>query len=539
MPTTNLGSNITRFNVGHAAEVLNADGSVLHTAAALSTHTGNHTTVADGQIVQNLRITGDTLCRHKNVSYINCEHQRRVFNQFPSDHQKPPTIRDTKMEWCRVIGNEQGGGVVLSGATLYRCEVTGFGDLFHPWGGHHKYIECYAGPPKQINGDPSQGGQRTHCDPWETAGGETTNPGHLSLLIQSCKIECFPFTSGQNQYARIGLNAPLAPSTSGGFNFETGLCKNTTFRDNHVWGDYSQMFYILAKGQDGYPRPVAIFDNVFQKFAGRATYGASALLNNDGKAEVFWGRNRDYDTGATVAAFYNSPTNVRGPIKDPGPASNWPSWYIDKPPPPPPPPPLGVAIETPTDGSTFTTGSQVFFGKGIPPETDTAGNFNFYDYYAENEAAGTVWLDHDRPGALNNGYTFTGITTDGVSAVDRTTGQTKVILGETTLKMVGRRTDGTSPEDSITVTFGEVDPPPPPPLDIAFEPSLEFEWEGVPDVDTVTGGIPDEFVKRFFRRIPTAWRTEWYWGDNRTDSPSEPAREVIRSGGIYVYKGQE
>lgn len=322
--------------VTNAAELIGSDTTGPAPGVTLSTHTGDYHTLADG-VVRNLRITGETKIKH-DVTFEDCVHEQSIYKDPQGTSS---TVRNhVRLNRCKVVApfgyssasGGKGFGIHVTDLIAVRTELAGFEDLTHPWGGEWEWIDSYAHSPCWDPDSLQSGG--THCDPFETRGHIPSNPGHELLLIVGSRLDTFPFQIGQPVGSRIGQHSPKS-ATSGVCNFETGKCKNTYIYKNFIWGDFSQMFYFLDKGED-HPQPNGIFDNIFRRFDGREMYGSHSLLNGgsnadgSGKAPVDWGRNYDYDTGAEVAGGYTSPTNINAILTEAGPASSYPQPSVSQ-----------------------------------------------------------------------------------------------------------------------------------------------------------------------------------------------------------------
>jgi hypothetical protein len=555
-PTPNIGQLISRTNTGPSAVVT---GSSPHAAADMALHTGNFTTSSDGEVVQAKNITGLLLIRNNNVKVTDCKARGVVI----SDNKEGIVVRWS--EFGNATGNDtdNGGTTCFQGGgyTLYRCQFYGWVDLLRSRWGDMKVVECWLGPMYADPNGHSDGG-RAHCDPNQPhppPGGGTFK----SLLMQGCRIDSFVFEKGENYLTRMGSVAN-GPATAGFINTEYGVCSNGTVRDCYIDGNYSQCCYIIngdnnthngrpadAKENPGIPLPPpanwVFIDNIFKsRRANSNRYGSTSFMNfgkyaaqSTPEPTITWGRNVDADSGATLAAFYKTyaegTNHSWSKTKNAGPSDTYPSYYTTGPPPPPPPPndTVTLLVTTPADESTHTSGPLVFVGGPDAAQDDSAANYNYFNYYLEYvNAEGNVITAHlDRDNATNNtGFTFSTITTGGVTFTDRSSVQ-HTVLGEATLRIVGERKDGTGPKGEITVTFGE-EVGPPGATDVEFTPTITGFMAGKITVDTTTGGIDPAFIERVSRSVPATYRVRFVWKDSRN------GREVVYVDGIPIYKGQ-
>lgn len=525
-PTPNMGQLVNATNTGYNASDLSA--------ITLSTHTGDYNTTANGQTITGLHITGQVRVRHDDITFRRCKIDKSCWNDPWTTFR-----RRVRFENC-TIGltggyeakfDNSGGGMRISDFVIYRCNIFGFEDLIHPLQGNNVIYQCYLHHPYHDLASRNQGGGDTHNDPVQMPAQyvdlKPVPLGFSSMLIQGNRFETFYFEKGQTATGTV----MRGPATSGAFNFEFGNANNTTFRDNYVDGDYSQAIYNINGNNPGVgagaPKGTVIIDNIFKKR--RPLYGSKSFMNFGGST-VVWGRNVDADDGTVLKPFYTTyQGSSNGNTTPAGPSSNYPS-FTGTPPPPPPPASVELVIDSPADASTHTSGSVLFHGGADTGAGDSADNYNWFDYYAlyTNDAGNAVeaFLDHDAPTA-NTGFTFTGVTSAGVTFTDRA-GVTRSVKGPMTLRLRGLRKDGTVPVKDITVTFGTVTPP----SATGFAVPITATTLTNLDVDQTEGGVPNELVRTLIRFKPTP------------DTGSYPAhketgQELVRSGGRWIVKGSD
>lgn len=545
--TPNTGESIGKGNTGYNASDL--------TPISLSTHTGQFNTTANGQVVEGLDITGHVRVRHDNVTFRRCRIHASVWHDPIGTPRKGLKIEnceigvDTGYE-ARSFNQNNGSGIRGYDLLVWRTNIYGFEDIISPLSGNHIIAQCYIHHPyhdlssdNYVESDGSRGD--SHNDPVQPPGNRP--PGWSSLLVAGCRFETFYFEKGGR--ASTTGTTMNGPSTAGCINIEHGNCRNTTIRDCYIDGDYSQCMYFISgnNNQQSYsPGPNVVIDNIFVHR--RAIFGAKSFINS-GQSVVTWGgsignRRKDNNELLTKPFYTSYQGNPNGSWTQAGASSSYPNYGG----PPPgggggpgdgdPQTGIGVVISSPSDGATFTTGGFTFLGGADTSEevNDSNTNYNFFDYYvsystAENpEVSAEAFLDHDS--ATNNtGFAFSGITDEGVTFVDRSSVQ-HTVRGEMTLILRGRRKDGSTVTDTISVTVGTPVLPPVSTSDIEFTPTMEAEADGVITINTATGGI-GEAVERVPVLIPVTYRTEWYWRDSRN------LREVIFVGATPVYRGQE
>ena len=533
-PTKNIGDLVTRLNCGPAADIVRPNGEVVHAPRTLSLHSGVFNTTQSGQVIQDKKITGAVRIGHDDVIFINCWFDDASVHITGTFRRKPQLL------WCRALSPEgyedfrdnSSGGIRLSDFLIYRTEVGGYIDLIHPVGGDWMIIESILHSPYHDLASRHQGADSpdAHCDLIQPPG---NNPiGWNSGLVQGVKFEAYQFEKGMV----AGTKVPRGLATSGLINVEWGQAKNTTIRDSSYEGYASQC--LMFQSTHGTVVGTVVVSNHFKKQqAGGPRYAAKGFMNAH-QTTFKWGGNLDVETGESITGFYSSPGNSNGNPQDAGSVDQYRTYYVNG-----RTPAIGdpggsnpgttvfPKIESPLDGAVISSGTHVFFGQADPDQDDSNDNYTFWDYLAQNEDVGTVFLDHDRIDS-NSGYTFTDVAADGVDVVDRTTNTTKRLYGTTELQLRGIRNDGTNPTEKITVFFGEEEEPPPPPTDIETRFVVEAIVEGEVEFDTNTGGVDKAFVKNLYRLVPVAFKREWYRGDVRD------GREVVPVGDDFVYKDQ-
>lgn len=534
-----IGQSISLANTGPAANVASSAMGP-HSARTLTTVTGTYNTTANGQTISDKSFTGLVLIKHDNVIFDSCEFLADVENDAKAH---------TGMQflWCTVgpttgqTGSGRGSTFRFMKSYLaFRCRLRGRIDLMHPWGGNNKTIENYFYSPLY-----DTTGVSNHMDPIQPPG---NNPARwASHLVQGNHFNLWPIANGQAVGSR-DLDFGIKSATSGALNCEFN-CDKTTFRDNHVDGNYSQCIYIIngdnntttgnpvtsdsTAKQLGPPTNAVVIDNTFKMRrgpgSGRETgnrYGESAFMNFGGTPgavtpTVVFGRNTDADTGATLAAFYTSyatGTNHAYPKTiNAGPADQYPTFYTTTPGGVDPgsgggnPGVVAMQITSPATG-TYTSGSVVLTGQANTGAGDLASNYTWYDYYIEpvdSTVSGRKQVDRDSP-TNNNGFTFNP-TTAGITFVGRDTNTYTWPPGDYKLIVVGVRNDNTFPEGSVTVTFGDTTPAPPPtpPTTVEITDTVTFDVRARPKLVTALGGIPKAQVTSVVRAIPTAFRYVW------------------------------
>ena len=556
MPATpNRGQLINASNTGYAANV--NSGGVVHAPASLDVHSGDLNTTANGQTFENLDITGYVKIRHENVTFRDCNFRKTAWiDPYELDFQR----NGTQFLWCTFVvtngfspnQDNANAAIRLGGFTAYRCKIGGYEDLIHPWGGDIKIVECYLFSPFHFPNSKNHSFGDSHNDPFQPSIRDSTPKGFNSCLIQGCRFDTFWFEPGESVGSNFpvgdGMPAGSGPTTSGAFNLEFEAARNLTFRDNYVDGNYSQCMYNINSNDrpDGPPQNTVVIDNIFKRrrsFSATITdgrnFGSNGFCNfgrHSGAAgavpTVKWGGtigNLDAATGTKLAANYQGSPN--GTIVQVDDSSQFASFFTGPdpdPPPPPPPPDTDLVVTTPADASVHTSGTVVFVGGADTGAGDSADNYTFFDYYLATADLGEIFLDHDRS-TSNTGFTFSTITADGVTFTDRS-GVQRTVLGEATLRIKGIRNDGSVPTGEVTVTFGDVTEDPPP-TGVDIEIAIVSTLRGPVNIDTSTGGVDPQYVKRVKRRVPASFKDEWYFEDERND------REVVFVNGTPVYRG--
>lgn len=546
MAASNIGTGITRFNVGMNASV-SSSGIGMHVPVTPTsfTNSGNYTTTADGQVVAARSVpNGVIVVKHNNVTIINSE---AMGVWIDTDKM------GTKMQWSDFIvangavENDWGTTGIKGGDyTMVRCSMAGWIDHTRPQWGDTKTIETWYGPSYK---DPTGHTNNTpaHCDPSQPHPPPGNQP-FKSYLVQGCKFEIFPFQDRNAGYlAQIGIYNSNLMSTCGLVNNEFYKCPNGIFRDNHWKGNASQIVMLqngdnnTTTGQaSGTPLPPmegwAVFDNIFD-FTGQPAFGSTRAFCNFGNytghvaPTIEWGRNVDIN-GNTLAAFYRTvqSTNAWSKTKPAKPASEYISFYGTTAPPPPdggggstppPDPVIQLKVTDPASGgSTYQSGTLLFKGSADTASGDLDTNYDWYDYHVvfpdevqPNGETGTgrIWLDHDSP-TNNTGFTFTTISSSGVTFTRRGGSAPETHLGRAQLVVVGqRKNSSTWPEAQVEVTFGDTTPPAPPPpaTNIAIQVDTNFEVRAVPKLKTAVGGIPKAQVTQIPVQIPLGTRTVW------------------------------
>jgi hypothetical protein len=548
---SNIGTFITQTNTGW-----NATGVTGYTPPAnLSTHTGNLQTLSNGQTISGYNVTGYINVRHDDVTIVAC---KGVQVRINTDKRR------TKILFCEfgittgMIEDTWGTTQIQGGDyDMRRCKLYGAIDQTRPQWGITRCWENWFGPPfsdpvghQWPPGDPPS---RAHCDPCQPH----KPPGNVAYdycLFEANKFDYFPFNKGQTYLAELNriqggnLTGDIGgwPATCGTMNVEYGATRNHYFLGNHWDGNCFQWLmhqYQTDSGSE--PKGMVCGYNIIKKRW--PNYGKTAFVNiggSKGNTAIEWGQNLNADTGTVIPCQYKGSPNGR--VLAIKPRDQYPTVYgpgggggetggggggggTEN-------PVIQLAITSPEDGSTHTSGTVVFLGGADAAAGDSDANYTFFDYKvrypdpANSALTKTAFLDHDRNTA-NTGFTFT-VTSAGTTFNDRSS-VSHTVLGPATLVLEGIRNDGTVPSATVDVTFGEEDAPPPAATEIEFAASITAEMEGLVEIDSTLAGIPADFVARKSELVPRNYVRVWFDYDTRND------RKVVLIDGQYVYKGQE
>ena len=284
----------------------------LHSPATLTTHSGNFTTTADNQVIENLNITGRLVVNHVGVVARNCA--ARGVN-CASSTNRSATLRG---EWCS-FGDAAGAldaynGVGVRNYDLYRCEVYGCVDLIKITGGFAELRECWLRDPVQWLEDPQQGGAPSHTDIVQTALGADVS----RIIIRDCRIDAWVFrqpaqagdTTGDTtlSYACTGLISMFRQTTDFVINIVEII-------GNRLDGNAYRWIYALHDAGEA-----ATFATITDNLLIRrwSTFGREALLSVTTLSAITWGRNVDqFGTNVTAPGTTAAPTlpAAPGPIR--------------------------------------------------------------------------------------------------------------------------------------------------------------------------------------------------------------------------------
>lgn len=523
---TNIGKTVNRFNTG-------PDASIGPHVPVLMTNVGSVSTTKDGDVIAAKNCSGKINVLHNNCTIIN-SHTPQIDIQNGK--------MGTRIEWCDVgatngLDTSQWGTTEVKGGDylLYRSRLYGSVDHTRPNWGNTKVIENWFGPPfSDPNGH--TGGARAHCDPFQPHN-PPSGTTYGSLLIQGNKFDIFPFNQGQSYLAELNriqggnLKGDIGgwPATCGSLNAEYRSTKNVTMRDNYWDGNYFQ--FLMNQGHnDGAPQNIVFIDNIIVKR--RPNYGASgqsggsggAFVNLGAGGSITWGRNLDAETGATIACQYKGSPN--GTVRPAGPSSEYATYYTDGRQPltggsggggeEEPEVDPTVAISSPADGSVHTSGTVTFMGDAEAPTLRSAfNNFEFWIANVDRNVYPETLLDVDSATGTVNGTNITA-TVDGPRFNNRQGVPQTPPAGQYELILRGKRGTGMfDVVDTITVTFGDTNPPPVITPQVAFQ--IQVNIDANVNVNTTTGGVPPNVVRgRMIEKLIRTWDVEFY----RIDSNS-------------------
>lgn len=288
--------------VGHLADFPG------HTTPAtdLDVHEGGYESTADGEVIEGLRILGDVIVRHEDVTV----RRNRIVGNVRIDDGASADV-----EW-NTIGVEEGEERSVGGGTgqdvrYYRNEVFGTVDLFNFYGdGNVEIEENWAYGAYQRLDDPFQ--QRGSSTQSHSDGVQIHHGGERYRIVRN-RFDLFLFrgfewdgrpnrsdqvriASAPTARSQLGVVPNVAPMTAGVLiQASEGPVRDVLIEGNHFDGDYYWAILI-----DGRVRNVRVVDNTFvQRYPlpgeDEGYFGRNGLLTAEDLGEVVFDDNTDED----------------------------------------------------------------------------------------------------------------------------------------------------------------------------------------------------------------------------------------------------